>query len=99
MSCMEAFACGLVPVIADSPRSATPQFALDERSLFPAGDSDALAQRIDWWIEHPEERKDMELRYAEHAKQYALEKSIQQTEEMFRMAIEEQKAAKESLHK
>lgn len=37
MSCMEAFACGLVPVIADSPRSATPQFALDERSLFPAG--------------------------------------------------------------
>lgn len=35
MSCMEAFACGLVPVIADSPRSATPQFALDERSLFP----------------------------------------------------------------
>ena len=99
MSCMEAFACGLVPVIADSPRSATPQFALDERSLFPAGDSDALAQRIDWWIEHPEERKDMELRYAEHAKQYALEKSIQQTEEMFRMAIEEQKAAKESLRK
>ncbi len=53
MSCMEAFACGLVPVIADSPRSATPQFALDERSLFPAGDADALAQRIDWWIEHP----------------------------------------------
>lgn len=99
MSCMEAFACGLVPVIADSPRSATPQFALDERSLFPAGDSDALAQRIDWWIEHPEERKDMELRYAEHAKQYALEKSIEQTEEMFRMAIEEQKAVKESLHK
>ena len=40
MSCMEAFACGLVPVIADSPRSATPQFALDERSLFPAGDTE-----------------------------------------------------------
>ena len=56
MSCMEAFACGLVPVIADSPRSATPQFALDGRSLFPAGDTDALAERIDWWIEHPEER-------------------------------------------
>ena len=57
MSCMEAFACGLVPVIADSPRSATPQFALDERSLFPAGDTDALAERIDWWIEHPAERQ------------------------------------------
>ena len=91
MSCMEAFASGLVPIIADSPRSATPQFALDDRSLFPAGDSDALAQRIDWWIEHPEERKDMELRYAEHAKEYALERSIEKTEEMFRQAIAEQR--------
>ena len=50
MSCMEAFACGLVPVIANSPRSATPQFALDERSLFPAGDAGALAEKIDWWF-------------------------------------------------
>ena len=91
MSCMEAFACGLVPVIADSPRSATPQFALDERSLFPAGDSDALAERIDYWIEHPEERREMELRYAEHAKQYTLERSIELTEDMFRQAIAEQK--------
>ena len=93
MSCMEAFACGLVPVIANSPRSVTPQFALDERSLFPAGDTDALAERIDYWIEHPQEREEMERRYAEHAKQYALERSIEQTEDMFRMAIAEQKAA------
>ena len=90
MSCMEAFACGLVPVIADSPRSATPQFALDERSLFPAGDADALAERIDWWIEHPEEREEMGRRYGEHAKQYALERSIELTEEMFRQAIADQ---------
>ena len=91
MSCMEAFACGLVPVIANSPRSATPQFALDEKSLFPAGNSDELAKRIDWWIEHPDIRREMEVRYAEHAKQYALERSIQMTEEMFRQAIAEQK--------
>ena len=91
MSCMEAFACGLVPVIADSPRSATPQFALDERSLFPAGDSAALAEKIDWWMEHPREREEMGKRYGEHARQYALERSIEQTEEMFRMAIAEQR--------
>ena len=91
MSCMEAFASGLVPIIADSPRSATPQFALDENSLFPAGDSAALARKIDWWIAHPEEREKMERRYAEHAKQYALERSIEQTEEMFRQAIAETK--------
>ena len=91
MSCMEAFACGLVPVIANSSRSATPQFALDERSLFPAGDPAALAERIDWWFEHPEEREEMGRRYAQHAEQYALDRSIEQTEEMFRMAIREQK--------
>ena len=94
MSCMEAFACGLVPVIADSPRSATPQFALDERSLFPAGDTDALAERIDYWIEHPEERREMELRYADHAKQYSLEASICKAEEMFCQAIAEQRGTK-----
>ena len=89
MSCTEAFACGLVPVIALSPRSATSQFALDERSLFPAGDSAALAERIDWWLEHPREREEMERRYAAHAKQYTLERSMEQMEEMFREALAE----------
>ncbi len=89
MSCMEAFACGLVPIIADSPRSATPQFALDERNLFPAGDADALAQKIDYWIEHPQDRILMEQRYAEYAKAYSLDASIRQAEAMFQEAIDE----------
>lgn len=72
MSCMEAFACGRVPVIADSPLSATPQFALDGRSLFRPGDPADLAEKIDYWIEHPQERLEMERAYAEHAKRYAI---------------------------
>ena len=35
--------------------------------------------------------QEMELKYAEHAKQYTLERSIELTEEMFHQAIEEQK--------
>ncbi|WP_409968107.1 glycosyltransferase [Bengtsoniella intestinalis] len=89
MSCMEAFASGLVPIIANSERSATPQFALTQRSLFEAGNSDSLAEQIDWWIDHEEERKAMEVHYAEHAKQYTLEESIRHTEEMFQTAIRE----------
>lgn len=89
MSCMEAFAGGLVPVIADSPKSATPQFALDDRSLFAAGDSDDLARRIDYWIEHPAEKAQMECRYAESAKQYNLDHCVRQAEVMFRTAIQE----------
>lgn len=58
ISCMEAFASGLVPVIANSAKSATPQFALDERSLFTAGDSGDLTQKIDYWLEHEDERRE-----------------------------------------
>lgn len=89
MSCMEAFACGLVPVIADSPKSATPQFALDQRSLFPAGNSRALAERIDYWLEHEDERIRMGKRYSEHAKNYRLDDCVSAVEAMFRESIEE----------
>ena len=89
MACMEAFATGCVPVIADSPRSATPQFALDSRSLFPAGDADALAERIDYWLSHPENRCVMGQRYAESAAPYALAHCVHQAEEMFETAVRE----------
>ncbi len=84
MGCMEAFASGLVPVIADSDRSATPQFALDERSLFKAGNSTDLANKIDYWIEHEEERKKMEVEYAKFANEkYSIDAVITQMEKMF----------------
>ena len=89
MSCMEAFASGLVPVIANSPTSATPQFALDERSLFEVGNSKELAEKIDWWLEHPQEREQMEFRYAELGKKYALEDCVRQAEAMFEQAVRE----------
>ena len=83
ISCMEAIASGLVPVISDSKRSGAPQFALDERSLFKSGDSADFARKIDWWIEHEDERKRMEHVYAEEAKKYALEPCINQMLDMF----------------
>lgn len=92
ISCIEAFASGLVPIIANSPKSATPQFALDERSLFEAGNSSDLANKIDYWLGHEEERKKMEKEYAEAGKKYNISNSILQIEEMFREAIEDEKA-------
>lgn len=83
ISCMEAIASGLVPVISDSKRSAASQFALDERSLFKSGDSADMAAKIDWWIEHEQERKKMEYAYAEEAKKYALEPCIDEMLDMF----------------
>ncbi len=93
MSCMEAFASGLVPVIANSPKSATPQFALDDRSLFRAGDSADLAKKIDYWIDHEDERRKMEFQYSELGKRYALDGCVRQAEEMFDQAIRENERA------
>lgn len=97
ISCIEAFACGIVPVISNSKKSATPQFALDERSLFEAGNSTDLAKKIDYWIEHEEERKQMEIKYAENAENYRIEKSMKKIEGMFEDAIRENRKNREEL--
>lgn len=89
MSCMEAFASGLVPIIANSKKSATPQFALDERSLFKADDSTELAHKIDYWIEHEAQRKEMEHAYSELGRRYNLEFCVREIEKMFEAAVAE----------
>lgn len=88
IGCIEAFATGLVPVISDSPLSATKQFALDERSLFHAGDAADLARKIDYWIEHPEERQAMEIRYAEEAEKYRINKAVKSFEAMLKEELQ-----------
>lgn len=67
ISCLEAISCGLVPIISDSPRCATKAYALTERSLFRFDSPDSLAEKIDWWLEHPQERAEWSRRYAENA--------------------------------
>ena len=87
LSCLEAIREGVVPVIASGRLSATSQFALDGRSIFPNKDSVTLAARIDWWIEHPEERLAMGQKYADSARQYDLNKSIAAVIEMYNTAL------------
>lgn len=89
ISCIEAFATGLVPIIADSPLSATKQFALDERSLFKAGDAQDLARAIDYWMDNTEERLRMEKIYQESAHKYNIDNSITLFEEMLNEEISE----------
>lgn len=89
ISCIEAFASGLVPIIANSSRSATPQFALDKRSLFVPGNTTDLAQTIDYWLDNPDERERMELKYSEFGQQFNIENSVYSIERMFKQAIEE----------
>ncbi len=89
ISCIEAVATGLVPIIANSPLSATPQFALDERSLFKAGDPQDLARAIDYWLDNTAECRRMEAEYAKSAEKYCIDYSITKFENMLKEAIED----------
>ncbi|MDO7252433.1 glycosyltransferase [Helicobacter cappadocius] len=88
IACLEAISCGVVPIISDSRVSATGQFALDNRSLFEAGNWKDLTQKIDYWIENQDEREKMGKIYAQSASNYTLDKSIAKAEKMYQEVIE-----------
>ena len=87
IACLEAIACGLVPVIANSRRSATRFFALDERNLFRNKSAKDLARRIDYWIEHPKEREIMRRVYSGFSQQHEFEHCMDCMEQMMKEAI------------
>ncbi len=82
ISCLEAIACGRVPLIADSPRSATRYFALTERNLFHFNDPSNLAEKMDWWLEHPEERRQCARDYLGYARQFDFQQCMDRMEQM-----------------
>lgn len=86
IACLEAITCGLVPVISDSPRSATRFFAMGERNLFRCNDPTSLAERIDWWIEHPAEKEECRKEYEGFAKQFDQDICMDMMERMLKEA-------------
>lgn len=88
IACLEAIACGLVPVISDSPRSATNHFALTARNRFRCNDADDLAAQIDYWIEHPQERAQCREQYLGYAEQFAFDRCMERMEGMLRDVVQ-----------
>lgn len=82
ISCLEAVSCGLVPVISDSDRSATRAFALDGLNLFRCGDARELADRIDFWLDNPELKRERSERYADYSRQFDFERCMDEMERM-----------------
>jgi len=91
LSIMEAMQQAVVPVIAEGRCSGTSQFALDDCSIFPQKDAKALAERIDYWLDHPQERWEMGFKYAESMEKYDIANSAKRLIEMFEAAIENNK--------
>ena len=82
ISCLEAIACGMIPVIADSRKSATRKFALDERCLYKSRHISDLTNHIDYWIEHPEEKAELAKKYQEFIKQFDFNDCMDRMEKM-----------------
>ena len=92
LSIMEAIQQAAMPIIAEGRYTGTSQFALTRRNIFPAKNPEALANRIDYWLDRPKERWESGFRHAENIKQYDIEKSVAKLIEMFEKAIEDNKA-------
>ncbi len=86
ISCLEALSCGLVPLINNSPKSATRTFALDEKCLFKLNDANDLAKKIDYWYEHPEEKEALAKKYISYCHQFdfddCMDKMVAMVEEV-----------------
>ena len=92
LSIMEALQQGIVPVIAEGRYSGTAQFAMDRRSVFPEKNPEALAHRIDFWLERPRGRWEAGQRYPAFMEQFDIRRSVEKTLAMFQQAIDQKKA-------
>lgn len=91
ISCLEAMACGTVPVISDSEKCATKSYALTPNSLFKFGNASDLARKIDWWIDNPNQRNKYGTIYADYAERnFNQSDCMNQMEKMFSETIEKQ---------
>lgn len=94
IGCIEAFSCGIVPIISDNELSATNQFALTDYNLFKHGNYYDLRDKIEFLIEHEDIKEKLSKQYVEYAKQFALDNCVLELEKVFQQAIDENKSQK-----
>lgn len=82
ISCLEAIAVGLVPIICDSKRSATKNFALDSHCLFRAGDGRDLAEKISYFYRDPARIAAYREKYRTFKEQFHQEDCMRKMEQM-----------------
>lgn len=87
ISCLEAIAGGLIPIVSNSDRAATSDFALTENNVFKMNDSKDLAKKIDYWIDHPDEANKCRAAYRDFVEKFDREYCMEQMEKMFKEQI------------
>ncbi len=83
LSCLEAIGCGLPCLIGNSPHSAAPQFALDDRFLFEMDNSDDIGRKIDVLFENRENMNKIKDQTLLMAEQYRFDKCADSMEQCY----------------
>jgi len=83
MAALEALACGTPCLVADSPKSATPQFAIDERYLFTSGSRESLVARLDALLDDPATLHADRTRALALASRFSFEESARRLEALY----------------
>lgn len=91
IACLEAITCGIVPIISNSKRCATKAFAIDSNNLFNCNDTTDLANKIDYWIEHPEEKAKRSDEYLGFTKKFNQDECMKNMRIMLTDCIEKNK--------
>ena len=55
---------------------------MTEQNLFHYNDPASLAEKMDWWLGHPEERAACSRRYLGYARQFDFQQCMDQMEQM-----------------
>ncbi len=87
IACLEACVCGLVPIVSDSPRAATKNFALTDKNIFKNKDFIDLKDKIEYFIEHPSEKQSIREEYLKYGKTFDLTSCMEKMEKMFQEVI------------
>ena len=88
IACLEAIVTGLVPIICNSKRSAARFFAQDDRCLYRKWDSEDLKNKIEYFIENPEELDRCREKYRKQANVSRLTECMKKMEEMLTEAAD-----------
>lgn len=94
IACIEAIACGKMTIVSNSKLAATKGFAIDDKCIFKNRNPKDLARVIDYWIDHPQERKEYEEKYLRSASDYNQELCMQKMEQMIVEVSGEKKQTK-----
>ena len=88
IACLEAIVTGLVPIICNSKRSAARFFAQDERCLYRRWDSEDLKNKIEYFMDNPEELDRCREKYRKQANVSRLTECMKKMEEMLTEAAQ-----------